>query len=249
MPFDLKDALLAPDRVLVFCDDTEIAGQPVETLNPDLRILVAVQLESDHYASVSAEMSAWLFEAGVTEFHATDIVSGKGQWKNKTITQRQAALRFVADTLTGSMVRVDGIWMPKGSYPAYKKEAEKLGSVGVGFKGGLRRVFLRCLMERLSHETRPVALVLDQDKSQSGIVIETNWPEGGYLVGGGPITAPSHLIIGLQMADAMAWAINRFQIKRTLYDGDEHSEFDQIAMALVAMIPGKLTNVLIEMAA
>lgn len=142
------------------------------------------------------------------------------------------------------MVRVDALWLPKGAFANYKKEAEKLGKVGVGFKHGLRRVFLRSLMERLATENNPVALVLDQDQAQDGAIVENGWPEGTFLLNGGPITAPSHLVPRLQMADAMAWAINRYLTKRSLFDSESQSRFDETALELVAAIPGKLTNVL-----
>ncbi len=52
MTIDLPEILLKPDRVLVFCDDTDIAQQPVASLQPDLRILIGVQLMSNTRASL-----------------------------------------------------------------------------------------------------------------------------------------------------------------------------------------------------
>ncbi|NKK74315.1 DUF3800 domain-containing protein [Rhizobium leguminosarum bv. viciae] len=246
MTIDLPATLLVPDRVLVFCDDTDIAQQPVETLQPDLRILVAVQLTSNDYGPLSRRIQSWLKANGAAEFHATDIVSGKGAWSTKSVAERRAALEFIASSFAELLVRVDALWLPKGSYAAYREEAEKLGKVSVGFKSGLRRVFLRCLMERLSREALPAVLVVDQDKTQSNAFVDNSWPEGAFLVGGGPVTAPSHLVPGLQVADMMAWAVNRYLTKRQLFDSGKQSGFDQVALELVASIPGKLTNVLIE---
>ncbi len=246
MTIDLPEILLKPDRVLVFCDDTDIAQQPVASLQPDLRILIGVQLMSNDYGTLSEKIQSWLEANGATEFHATDIVSGKGAWKTKSLAERQAALEFVASAFTGHLVRVDALWLAKGSYAAHKEEAEKLGKVNVGFKGGLRRVFLRCLMERLSTEALPAVLVLDQEKAQTNAVVDNSWPEGAFLVGGGPVTAPSHLVPGLQVADTMAWAVNRYLTKRPLFDSGKQSGFDQVALELIAAIPGKLKNVLDE---
>lgn len=87
-------------------------------------------------------------------------------------------------------------------------------------------------------------LVVDQDKAQQGAVVDKEWPEGQFLVGGGPITTPSHLVAGLQIADAMAWAVNRYLTKRHVFEDGKQSEFDQVALELMASIPGKLTSVL-----
>lgn len=194
MTLNLPEMLSEPERVLVFCDDTDIAQQPVQSLQPDLRILVAVQLSSNDYGPISEKITAWLKDNDATEFHATDIVSGRGEWKAKSIAERQQPLEFLASAFGEFLVRVDALWLSKGSYAGYKHEAEKLGNVGVGFKGGLRRVFLRCLMQRLSTEVLPPVLVVDQDKMQTKAVVDKSLPEGKFLAGGGPIMAPSHLV-------------------------------------------------------
>lgn len=70
---ELTDQLAMDGRTLVFCDDTDVAEQPVATLQPDLRILVAVQVLSENYATLDAAMVAALDQYGVPEFHATDM--------------------------------------------------------------------------------------------------------------------------------------------------------------------------------
>lgn len=244
MPIDLNAILGTPEHLLVFCDDTDIAQQPVASLQPDLRILVAVQLISDSYPPLASKLQSWLHENAVGEFHATDIVSGKREWGSKSKAERLVALQFIAGSFGDLLMRVDALWLPQGSYATHRKEAGKIGKVGVGFKGGLRRVFLRSLMERLAKEPLPSVLILDQDKAQEGAVVDHTWPEREFLVGGGPITSPSHLVAGLQVADTMAWAVNRYLTKRHLFDEAKQSEFDQVALELMASIPGKLTSVL-----
>ena len=66
----LLDALTVPARTLVFCDDTDIAGQPVPWLQPDLRILVAVEMSSETYGAAAAKLEARLAGLGMPEFHA-----------------------------------------------------------------------------------------------------------------------------------------------------------------------------------
>ena len=238
---ELADRLGVPGQTLVFCDDTDFAGQSVTALEPDLRVLVAVQIASDTYARLDAAMMAALDGYGVTEFHATDIATGNGMWKGRTETERATALQFVASQLATHAVRVAAVWLPKGQYPSLRKEAEKLGSVGVGFKHGLRRALVRSVVERLAIGSRPAMLCLDQDTTIAGPKVE-HWPEAEFLVGGGPIVSPSHLVRGLQLADLAVWSVQRFQTKRAGFDSRTATAIDKIACNVVATFPTGLDD-------
>lgn len=232
----LTDQLAIAGQTLVFCDDTDIAEQPVATLQPDLRILVAVQMPSENYAALDATLTAALDQYGVQEFHATDIASGNHGWKGRSEEERASALTFVADQLATYGGRIGAVWLPKGQYPQIRKDAEKLGKVGVGFKHGLRRVLVRSVVERLATGTRPAMLWLDQDNPLAEPKVE-HWPEATFLVGGGPVVAPSHLVRGLQLADLAAWSVQRYQIRRASFDDGAVTEIDKVAMSVVAAFP------------
>lgn len=232
----LTNQLAVAGRTLVFCDDTDIAGQPVAKLRPDIRILVAVQVASESYAALDAAMTAALDQYGVDEFHATDIATGNRAWKGRSEVQRAAALAFVAEQLSIHAVRIGAVWLPKEQYPQIRKDAEKIGKVGVGFKQGLRRVLVRSVVERLAAGSRPAMLWLDQDSPQARPKVE-QWPEATFLVGGGPIVAPSHMVRGLQLADLAVWSVQRFQVMRASFDNGSATAIDKVARDVVAGFP------------
>jgi hypothetical protein len=233
---DLIGQLSLPGRTLVFCDDTEISGQPIATLEPDLRILAAVQLSSEGYATIDAAMTAALESYGVAEFHATDIATGNGAWKDRPENERVAALRFVAGQLATHATRIGAVWLPKGQYSGLKKDAEKLGKVGVGFRHGLKRALVRSVVSRLATGSRPAMLWLDQDTPIAVPKVE-HWPEAKFLIGGGPVASPSHLVRGLQLADLAAWSIQRFLLKRAGFDDETATAIDDVACEVVASFP------------
>lgn len=232
----LTDQLAVAGRTLVFCDDTDIAEQPITTLRPDLRILVAVQVPSEHYAALDAAMTAALDQYGVAEFHATDIATGNRAWKGRSEEERAAALAFVAEQLSEHAGRVGAVWLPKGQYPQIRKDAEQIGKVGVGFKHGLRRVLVRSVVERLAAGTRPAMLWIDQDSPLPESKVE-HWPEATFLVGGGPVVAPSHMVRGLQLADLAIWSVQRYQTKRAGFDDGTATAIDKVARNVVAGFP------------
>ncbi|GGN61494.1 hypothetical protein GCM10011349_44170 [Novosphingobium indicum] len=232
----LADQFAVAGRTLVFCDDTDIAGQPVAKLRPDLRILVAVQMASENYAALDGAMTAALDQYGVAEFHATDIATGNRAWKGRSEEERVAALAFVAEQMSIHAGRIGAVWLPKGQYPKIRKDAEKIGKVGVGFKHGLRRVLVRSVVERLAAGTRPAMLWLDQDSPIAGPKVE-HWPEATFLVGGGPIIAPSQMVLGLQLADLAIWSVQRFQVMRAGFDDGTATAIDKVARDVVAGFP------------
>ncbi len=205
-------------------------------MRPDLRILVAVQVASENYAALDTAMTAALDQYGVAEFHATDIASGNRAWKGRSEEERAAALAFIAEQLSIHAGRVGAVWLPKGQYTQIRKDAQKIGKVGVGFKYGLRRVLVRSVVERLAAGTRPAMLWLDQDNPLAEPKVE-HWSEATFLVGGGPVVAPSHLVRGLQLADLAIWSVQRFQTKRAGFDDGTATAIDTVARDVVARFP------------
>lgn len=233
---DLTGQLSVPGRTLIFCDDTEIAGQPIATLEPDLRILAAVQIPSEGYATLDSAMTTALQSYGVGEFHATDIATGNGVWKGRPDEERVAALRFVAEQLATHATRIGAMWLPKGQFPELKKGAEKLGKVGGGFKQGLKRALVRSVVSRLATGSRPAMLWLDQDSPITAPKVE-HWPEAKFLIGGGPVASPSHLVRGLQLADLAVWSVQRFMLKRAGFEDETVTTIDDVACEVVASFP------------
>lgn len=235
----LLETLTRPGRTLVFCDDTDIAPQPVPWLQPDLRILVAVEMGSEVYAAAAAELTDRLARLGMPEFHAAEIANpgGKSPWKGLSPESRAAVLFFLADLLNGSGARVHQAHVPKAQFADLKAQAQLAGKVGVGFKMGLKRVFLRCLFDHLAEAGGEAMVVLDQDKPLAEPVVE-HWPEAAFLVGGGPIAARSIDVPGLQLADMAAWSINRMLCRRPCFDDGTATDIDRAALELVGNLDG-----------
>jgi hypothetical protein len=231
--------LAEPGRTLVFCDDTDIAPQPVPWLQPDLRILVAVEMSSEAYAAAVVALEARLASLGMPEFHAAEIANpnGKSPWKAISAEDRASALHFLAGILTGSGARVHQAHVPKAQFDQLKAQAQLVGKVGVGFKMGLKRVFLRCLLDHLATAGGEAIAVLDQDKPLAQPVVE-HWPEAAFLVGGGPVAARSTDVPGLQLADMAAWSINRMLCRRPCFDDGTATDFDRAALELVGNLDG-----------
>ena len=235
----LLENLTQPGRSLVFCDDTDIAPHPVPWLQPDLRILVAVELGSEAYAAAAADMTARLASLGMPEFHAAEIANpnGKSPWKAVTPDARASALHFLAAVFNGSGARVHQAHVPKSQFADLKAQAQLVGKVGVGFKIGLKRVFLRCLFDHLAAAGGETIVVIDQDKPLAEPVVE-QWPEAVFLVGGGPIAARSIDVPGLQLADMAAWSINRMLCRRPCFDDGTATDVDRAALELVGNLDG-----------
>jgi uncharacterized protein DUF3800 len=241
----LLEGLSQPGRTLIFCDDTDIAGQPVPWLQRDLRILVAVEIESESYVSAAAEMMAHLAVLGMPEFHAADMANPnkKSPWKAIDPGIRVEALHVLAGILTAAGARFYQARVPKAQFASLKALAQEDGKVGVGFKHGLKRVFLRCLFEHLAASDRPALVVIDQDKPLAEPVIE-HWPEAWFLVGGGPVAASSKDVPGLQLADMAAWSINRILCRRPCFDDGSATAVDRAALEVVGNLNGGLGDLI-----
>ena len=236
---DLHAELSVPGRRLVFCDDTDLDGKPVAALEPDIRILVAVELTSDAYDGAATEIADHLASLGMAEFHATEVANPKTKspWKTVDKSKRIEALRWLAGLFGSLEARVAYTRIPKGQFNELKGQAQKLGAVGVDFKSGLKRVFLRCLFEELKQAVEPSLIVLDQDQSTAEPKAQ-HWPEGEFLVGGGPFVAQSHDVAGLQLADLAAWSIGRHLRHGKRFHEGGATPFDEVAMEVVAGFDG-----------
>lgn len=149
--------------------------------------------------------------------------------------------------LNGAGARVHEAHVPKAQFAALKAQAQLVGKVGVGFKQGLKRVFLRCLFDHLGPAKERAIVVMDQDKPLAEPVIES-WPEASFLVGGGPVAARSVEVPGLQLADMAAWSLNRYLCRRPSFVAGTATEIDRAALEVVGRLDG-LGNLLAMSAA
>ncbi len=220
---------------MVFCDDSDIAGQPVAHLVPDLRLIVAIEMRSELYIRAAERVAERLAELGMSKFHATEIANppSGSEWSAVATKDRISALSFLMEVLASCDARAMHVRVSKGQYAHIRAAAKEFGDVSVGLKVGLKRVLVRSLVQRLSNGLRPAALVLDRDRSGDAPVVE-EWPGAAFLVCGGPIVAPSERICGLQLADLAAWSINRMLVRRGRFNEGTANGFDEVALRVVA---------------
>ena len=211
MSTSMLDQLLVPGRKLVFCDDTDIAGQPALNIVPDLRLILAIEMCSELYPQAAKRIAGRLAELKTSRFHSTEIINpnSASEWRKVAEPDRVAALSFLAHVLESCHARTSHVRVSKGQWDRLKFEAQRIGKVDVGLKGGLKRVLVNSLLRRLSRSPDPAVVVLDREKAGDAPLVET-WPGSDFLVCGGPIVSPSSLVAGLQLADLVAWSVARF---------------------------------------
>jgi hypothetical protein len=239
---NVLDSLTQPGRLLAFCDDTDISDSPLSRPAPHLRILCAVVMTSERYAVASPKLKNKLKSLGQAEFHATEIVNPKAssQWKQVPIEERLKALQFLGARLVRSTTKLYYAHVSRGQYEQLREAAEKFGSVNMGYKAGLKRVFLSCLFDRLGPDGAKAIVILDQDKALVTPVVGS-CDGGEFLCGGGPIAADSTSILGLQLADMAAFSIGRYLRKRAL---GSNKAFDITAIRTIAGLAGRCENLL-----
>jgi hypothetical protein len=235
--------LTDPGLTLAFCDDSGIDGSPHQDLAPDLRILCAVVMSSENYALIKGQLEGKLKMLGenLIKFHATEIVNPKktSPWSRLSETARINAWKFLQKILGETTSKLYYAFVVEGEFSKLRKEAEKQGPVNVAWKQGLKRVFLRCLFDRLSATKEKTVVLMHRDKFQASPIIE-KCPEGRFLVGGGPISAESALIPGLQLADMAAFSLTRYLRKRPLIAKGSTNPFDTLAAETVAGFTGRI---------
>jgi len=230
---DILNNLDHADRTLIFCDDSDIQGQPNPNFVPDLRVLCAIKVDSANYNKL--DISKQISRFDVTEFHATEVVNpnSNSAWRRVKYENRVKIFERMKLLLTQYAVKVYYCYVSKNQYDDLRKKAEEIGSVHAQHKAGLKRVFLRSLFERLRTLSKPVVLVMDQGKKINEPKIES-WEGGEFLVGGGPIVADSSFVQGLQFADFAVYSITRYVRSRENIKSGNATQFETIAAETLA---------------
>jgi len=246
MMINIKDILSNlgnADSILIFCDDSDIQGQPNPNFVPDLRVLCAIKIDSANYNNL--DISKQIARFGVPEFHATEVVNpnSNSTWRSVKYEDRIKIFEHMKLLLTRYAVKVYYCYVSKNQYDDLRKKAEEIGSVRAQHKAGLKRVFLRSLFERLRTLSKPVVLVMDQGKNINEPKIES-WEGGEFLEGGGPIVADSSLVQGLQLADFAAYSITRYVRSREKIESGNANQFETIAAETLANLGQRVESLL-----
>jgi hypothetical protein len=202
-------------------------------------------MPSERYAAVAIEVTNRLATLGQAEFHATEVVNPKttSPWRQVPLPERLEAFCSLGELLAAPPTKLYYAFVSKGQYEQLRTEAEEVGAVSVAHKMGLKRVFLRCLFERLGSTAAETIVVLDQDKPLAAPEVE-NWAEGALLCGGGPIVAASASVAGLQLADLAVFSIGRYARKRQDIAAGNGNAFDEIVLKTIAALEGRCEHLL-----
>lgn len=240
---DIIKNLVNLSSSLVFCDDSDIQGQPNVDFVSDIRVLYAIQIESSNYGKL--DLLQLLIQHQKKELHTADIVnpSKKSEWYGVDPLIRIGILNHAKQLLLSNVERIYYCYISMGQYNKLRKEAEKHSSVNAKIKTGLKKVFLRSLLKRLESLQKSVTLVLDQDKATGEPIFESQYKQS-FLEGGAPITADSSFVQGLQLADFAAWTITRYVRKRKKLGEGKDNQFDMIASEFLAKLPEKIEYLL-----
>ncbi len=242
-------AIRRPGATLVFVDDTDFHGDQGQGLVPDLRVLAAIKLDSEHYLAIEQAMGERLSQLGQREFHVSDIVNPKRgtPWSEVAISDRVEALNLLSGLIANSGATMLSAWVSRPQYDALRQAVidQRGGDLGLDRNAALKRFVLRSLLEELDAEGRPALLAIDQDRPRPTIELDLS-EQASWLIGGGVLTAPSHSLFGLQLADALVYGIGRRFRIRNKYDGGSASPLDYAAIGPLAALNGRSRNLFCE---
>jgi hypothetical protein len=237
--------LCTPGRILAFCDETDLTFDPTSTMVGNLHLYGGIILRSENYGPLAHILTTYLADIGQLEFHGTEIVNptAKSTWKSLGYAAREKALRQVCAAIAQSRAIFVYARICKAQY------ADLLQQVGgavakKNYKAAVKQVFLRSVAEYLA-AAGPAVLLIDRDKSTPGPSL-VKFEGSATLIGGGAISANSARILGLQIADVVAYAIGRFLRRRdgiTATDPEHYDLFDKAIMEFLGDLDGRLHEV------
>jgi len=234
--------LCTPGRILAFCDETDLTFEPTSVMVGNLHLYGGIILRSESYCRLAHTLTTYLADIGQLEFHGTEIVNPttKSTWKSLGYTAREKALRHVCAAIAQSRAIFVYAYICKAQYAAMLQQAG--GAVAnKNYKAAVKQVFLRSVADYLAVAS-PAVLLIDRDKSTPGPSL-VKFKGGATLIGGGAISANSAHVLGLQIADVVAYAIGRFLRRRdriTATDPEHYDLFDRVIMEFLGDVDGRL---------
>lgn len=246
---EILAGLLDPGRQLLFVDDSGTSGKPLPDLAADFRLLAGVQIPSDRYPHVKAQMQALRaplpFE--IAEFHIKELInpSEKSAWRKVSIDERLKTLASLLDLVTGNVERVLYCFV---SGEQFKDELRpRLVAGGSKIKDhevALEQVFFTRALDHIRKSGGEAAIIFDSDVALvDELMIQTlARPEGIYQ--SGIIRLDSREEEGLQLADFVAFGLNRLHHARQKAIDGRANEFDEFFVNAISAMTPKIINVL-----
>jgi hypothetical protein len=191
-------------------------------------------------------LAAYLADIGQVEFHGTEIINpkAKSSWKSLDYGARVEALRRVFAAVVESNAIFVYARVCKAQYADMLKDAGGVAEED-NYKAAVKRVFLRSVAGYLAGVTH-AALLIDRDKNTPGPSL-VKFEGSTTLIGCGAISADSAHVLGLQIADVIAYAIGRFlrrRVRIVATDPERYDLFDRVIMEFLGGLHGRLHEVI-----
>jgi hypothetical protein len=168
----------------------------------------------------------------------------QSRWKSLDYNARVEALRHVCAAIGETSATFVYARICKTQYADLLKDAGRAVDED-SYKAAVKHVFLRSVADYLA-AAPPAVLVIDRDKNTPGPNL-VKFEGSATLIGGGAISANSADVIGLQIADVVAYAIGRF-LRRCdriiVTDPERYDLFDRAIMEFLGDMHGRLHEVI-----
>ncbi|MFP4453844.1 MAG: DUF3800 domain-containing protein [Desulfobacterales bacterium] len=240
--YSIIAGLSRPGLNVVFCDESETSGSPGKGLAPDLKILCGLAMRSAKYAEAKAKLESELnrINNGVARFHATEMVNpgSNSDWKNITYEKRVAAFQFLSDLVIELSQKLFYCFISKEQYDEIREKAPQ--KINMKRDAALNLYFKTSLIRRSVQTENNVAIVMDRDRCVGESLRIESGVETKDFYEGGIISAPSHLIPGLQLADHAAYTITRYRLKKEDLATGGGNSFDKIVVQTLAQMSNRV---------
>jgi hypothetical protein len=212
----------------------------------ELHLYGGVVLTSEAYGPLAHTLTSYLDELGQAEFHGTEIINpkSKSSWKKLNYGQRLAALSKLLTIVADSQPTFIHVRISKSQYLEIVESTFGI-SPGDTHKTAVKEVFLQLAAPYLMGKG-PAVLLVDRDKNNPGPGL-IKFPGSTSLTAGGAISVHSTEIMGLQIADVVAYGIGRYLRRRDgIISGGSAIEdpFDEVITDFVGKLDGRLYNLL-----
>lgn len=217
-------------RRAIFIDDggTGRHTLPSALLVQDFQLIVAIVLDTEACSRLDALHDEWLRLAradapGVAELHTTDLVNpknAKSPWSGVSEKRRTYHLQHAYESLPETIETIHYGYIGGQQYQELLRRAreshpeEALHAHYSDQKRGLARNFYKALAERIIEAGHEVVVFHDAGFHPAWtqeIIFTEDTPVWKQSI----IHVPSHAVAGVQVADLVAWTINRKFIART----------------------------------
>lgn len=250
-PVSTLDTLIEPGRLLVFIDDGGTPERPLPNLVRDFALAVAVVIRSDDYPRFLVASAASLASVAPppSEFHATEVVNPRSGTALREIgldTRRHLFAEWC------SLLAEFGTFLPYAfigseQYAEMRRSFTDRGiPVTPSHRESLHHVFLTCMFERVASRSggEELVVIADNMDSRQNCVVEWSHPRSGAYLGRIHYM-PSHLVQGIQLADLLAYLMNRVYHRAHRRRQGRPCPFEDICGATMKQLDLRLHDVLL----